>query len=91
MNNFLKILSVIIAASIPGVAFAEITGLIPAVSIGADVLTGLFAAVAVLAFAVNDYTRTSRSLYPVAKVCRICATELGASNCVHHEEARRAA
>lgn len=91
MNSFLKILSVLIAASIPAAAFAEITGIIPAVSIGADVLTGLFAAVAVLAFAVNDYSRKSRALYPVAKVCRICATGLGAANCHHHEEARRAA
>ena len=91
MNNFLKILSVIIAASIPGVAFAEIAGFVSPLPVGADVLTGLFAAVAIVAFAVNDYSRAARSLHPVAKVCRICATELGADSCVHNAEARRAA
>ena len=75
MNTFFKILSVLIAASIPVVAFAEITGLANHVAVQADVLTGIFAAVATVAFVINDYSRTSRSLVPVARVYRLGTEE----------------
>ena len=65
METLSNIISAIIAAGAPSVAFLALTN-----QLAADVALGILAVAGLAAFAVFDYTRPTRSLAPRAQILR---------------------
>lgn len=70
MKTALKILTATFAASIPGVAFAEIANVSRLVAVQGETLLALFVGAAMLLIMATDYSRGQRSLAPAATVVR---------------------